>query len=69
MKSNKNKNYQAIAQREEKNDTYMQNCIKMISLSENFVQQIKIIVKLWKVRTISQVSWAWSSRWLSCSPE
>lgn len=46
MKSNKNKNYQAIAQREEKNDTYMQNCIKMISLSENFVQQIKIIVKL-----------------------
>ena len=46
MQSKKKKYYQAIAQREEKNDTYMQNCIKTISLSENFVQQIKIIVKL-----------------------
>ena len=41
-----------------KNDTYMylQNCIfiKTILLRENFLQQIKILVKLWKVWTISQ---------------
>ena len=33
---------------------YLQNCIKTILLRENFLQQIKIVVKLWKVWTISQ---------------
>lgn len=31
------KYYQAIEQREQKNDTYLQNCIKTILLSENFL--------------------------------
>ena len=56
--------------REEKNDTYiyLKNCIKTILLSENFLQQIKIVVKLWKVWTISQpfcfLLWHWPSHFL-----
>ena len=56
MQSNKNKILPGNCSkgRDKINDTYLQNCIKTILLSENVLQPIKIVVKLWKVWTISQ---------------
>lgn len=62
------KYYQAIEQREQKNDTYLQNCIKTILLSENFLtanqNSSKTVKGLNHFSTFLFLLWHWPSNYL-----